>query len=216
MLAGGERCLIHRCDLRHADAGDDAGGADRPGADTDLYGVRSGIHERLRATAGRDVATNHVDMAGNRVALEPADDVDHAGAVAVRGVDDEGIDTGVDECHSAIPGVTEKADCGRDPEPAILVFRGLRIFLRLVKVLDGDETAQPAIGVDERQLLDLVLRENRDGVIRVDALWCSNQRCARHNVPNERRRLLERGDEAHVAVGDYSDEPPIAFDHREA
>ena len=61
-LAGGERRLVDGRDLRHADAGDDAGGADRARSDADLDGVGTGVDERLRALAGRDVAADDVDV----------------------------------------------------------------------------------------------------------------------------------------------------------
>ena len=61
VLARRERRLVHRRHLRHADAGDDAGGADRARADADLDGVGARLDERLRAGAGRDVAADDVD-----------------------------------------------------------------------------------------------------------------------------------------------------------
>ena len=48
---------IHdRGELRHADAGDDARGADRARADADLDRVGAGIDQRLGALGGGDVA----------------------------------------------------------------------------------------------------------------------------------------------------------------
>ena len=45
-----------RRELRHADAGDDARGADRARADADLDRVGAGVDQRLRAVGGGDVA----------------------------------------------------------------------------------------------------------------------------------------------------------------
>ena len=45
-----------RGELRHADAGDDAGGADRAGADADLDRIGAGIDQRLGAVGGGDIA----------------------------------------------------------------------------------------------------------------------------------------------------------------
>ena len=43
-------------ELRHADAGDDARGADRARPDADLDGVGAGVDQRPGAVARRDVA----------------------------------------------------------------------------------------------------------------------------------------------------------------
>ena len=47
-------------DLRHADAGDDAGGADGAGTDADLDGVGAGVDEVAGAFGGGDVAGDDV------------------------------------------------------------------------------------------------------------------------------------------------------------
>ena len=43
-------------ELRHADARDDASGADRARTDADLHRIGAGIDQRLGAVAGRDIA----------------------------------------------------------------------------------------------------------------------------------------------------------------
>ena len=60
-----------RGQLRHADAGDDPGRADRARADADLDRVRAGIDQRPRRFGGRDVAGDHLDRVGQ--ALHPLD-----------------------------------------------------------------------------------------------------------------------------------------------
>ena len=47
-------------ELRHADAGDDARGADRARADADLDGVGAAIDQRLGAFGGGDIAGHHL------------------------------------------------------------------------------------------------------------------------------------------------------------
>ena len=169
-LARGERRLVDGGDLRHADAGDDAGGADRAGADADLDGVRARVDERLRAGAGGDVAADDVDVVERRVGLEPADDVDHARGVAVGGVDDDDVDAGVAQSTPARSQASPKKPMARaDAQAALVILGRVRVLLALVEVLDGDEAGEAAVRVDERQLLDLVLREDRDRAIRVDA-----------------------------------------------
>ncbi|MDQ0745217.1 hypothetical protein QFZ62_002525 [Clavibacter sp. B3I6] len=211
-----ERRLVDGGHLRDADAGDDARGADGSGSDAHLDGVRSGVDERLRARAGRDVAADHVDVRRGRVALQAADDVEHALAVAVGGVDHEHVHACLDERERALPGVAEEADGRADAEAPLGILRGVRVLLGLVEVLDGDEAAQLAGVVHQRELLDLVLREDRDGVVRVDADPAGDERGAGHDVADERRGRLHRRDEAHVAVRDDADERAVRLDDREA
>src|SRR6266567_4954192 len=49
-----------RRDLRHADAGNDARGADRAGADPDLDGVGAAVHQRAGAVGGGDIAADNL------------------------------------------------------------------------------------------------------------------------------------------------------------
>ena len=49
-------------DLRHARAGDHAGGADGAGADADLDGVGAGVDQGHGAVVGGDVAGEQVDV----------------------------------------------------------------------------------------------------------------------------------------------------------
>ncbi len=53
----------HRGDLRNADAGDDARGADGAGADADLDAVDARLHELLRRFGGGDVAADDLQVA---------------------------------------------------------------------------------------------------------------------------------------------------------
>ena len=138
-LARGEGCLVHGGDLGHADARDDARRADRARSDADLDGIHARVDERLRALAGRDVAADDVDVLERRVGLEPADDVDHAGRLAVGGVDHEHVDAGVAQRLGALPRVAEEADRRADAQAALLVLGRERVLLALVEVLDRDE-----------------------------------------------------------------------------
>ena len=89
-LAGGAVGLGDGGDLGHAGSGDHAGGADGAGPDADLDGVGSGVDEGHCALVGGDVAGEEVDV--GEAALALADGFEDAGAVAVGGVDGEGVD----------------------------------------------------------------------------------------------------------------------------
>ena len=154
--------------LRHADAGDDARGADRAGPDAGLKAVRAGVDQRLGRLAGRDVAGDQLDV---ELGLDPPHHLDDAARVAVRGVDDEHVDLGGDEGGGALERVGADADGGADAQPPALVLRRERVALALLDVLDRDQAAQPPGRVDDRQLLDLVPPEQqlRLGERRADA-----------------------------------------------
>ena len=114
---------IHdRGELRHADAGDDARGADRARADADLDRVGAGIDQRLRALVGRDIAGDHLHGVG-----EPLDAVDrfqHARGMAVRGIDHDQIDAGVDQPLGALEAALADRGRGGDAQPALRVLAG--------------------------------------------------------------------------------------------
>ena len=143
--AGRQPGLVDGADLRDADAGDDAGGADGARADADLDRVDTGVDQRLRAGAGGDVAADDLDaVVPAEVLLHPGDHVEHGALVAVGGVDDEHVDAGVDEQPGALVGVLADAERGADDEPAVGVLGGERVLVALDEVLDGDQPAQPA------------------------------------------------------------------------
>ena len=56
--------VIDGGDLRHADAGNDTGGADGAGADADLDAVRAGLDQGLGGFGGGDVARNELARRG--------------------------------------------------------------------------------------------------------------------------------------------------------
>ena len=72
--------------LRHPDAGDDAGGAYRAGADAHFDGVRPGLHQSLSTGRCRHIPPYHIAI-GVRL-LDGLDHLQHPGGMAVGGVHD--------------------------------------------------------------------------------------------------------------------------------
>ena len=93
-----------------------------------------------------------------------------AAVVGVRGVDDQHVGAGVDQRHRARPRIGADADRRADQQPAVTVLGGQRVLLGLDEVLDGDQPGQPAMAVDDRQLLDLVAPQQTQRRIGGDAL----------------------------------------------
>ena len=105
-------------DLRRTDAGDDPRRADRARPHPDLDRVRPRVDERLGALACGDVAADDLDVLRRRVGLQPRDHLDEHPHVAVGGVGDEDVDTGIGEGRRPLPRVDEVADGGTDEQAA--------------------------------------------------------------------------------------------------
>ncbi len=67
--------------------------------------------------------------------------------MAMRGIDDDQVDAGVDQALGALDAVIADADGGGDAQAALRILGGIRVELRLFDVLDGDQadaTADPS------------------------------------------------------------------------
>ena len=202
-------------ELRHADAGDDAGGADRARPDADLDRVRAGVDQRLRALARRHVAGDDRDLVGRP--LDAPHLLQDLLGMAVRGVDDEAVDAGRHQELGALEPLVADRGRGGDAQAPVGVLGGVGMRGRLLDVLDGDEAdAAPRI-VDDDQLLDPVLMQEPARLVVAHALPHGHH-LAGHEVGHRLARIVG---EAHVAVGEDADEPSRlavrpALDHRNA
>ena len=210
-----ERRRVDRGDLRDTHTCDHARRADRAGADADLHGVDARVDEGLRTRDGRDVAADDLHAPGRPVGLEAADHVEHEARVAVRGVDDQHVHAGVDQSQGPVPRVTEEPDSRPDHKTPFAVLRRDRVLLRLHEVLHRDEATEHPVAVDERQLLDLVLGQQRRGVLAGDPHGGRDERHDRHHLADVEHRVVARGDEPQVAVRDDAEKATGRVDDRE-
>ena len=67
--------------------------------------------------------------------LDPRHPVEHALRMAVRGVDDEHVDAGLDQRVDALVGALAHADRRADAQLAVRVLAGVRVLARLQDVL---------------------------------------------------------------------------------
>ena len=172
-----------------------------PGTDADLDRVGAGIDQRLRAFGGGDIAGD--DLHGVGQPLDAVDRVQHARGMAMRGVDHDQVDAGIDQPLGALETVLADGGRGGDAQPALRVLAGERMRDRLLHVLDGDQTDAAILVVDDQQLLDAMLVQHPLGLVLADALAHRDEILVRHQFGN----LLPRiGGKAHVAVGENADQ----------
>ena len=99
--------------LRHADAGHDARGADRARSDADLDGIGASIDQRLGALGRRHVAGHHLHPV--RQPLDARHRLQHALGMAVRRVHHDQVAAGRDQPLGPLEAVL--ADAGRRSHP---------------------------------------------------------------------------------------------------
>src|SRR5436190_61682 len=87
-------------------------------------------------------------------AMSP-DDLDHSRGMPVRRVDDQDVHARVDESLGALERIGTDSHRGAHAQPSPLVLRRVRVLDLLLDVLHGDEALEPAVAVDDGQLLDL-------------------------------------------------------------
>ena len=97
--------------------------------------------------AGGDVARHHVHA---QVGLHLADDLEHAGRVAVRGVDDQQVNACLDQRLCPLICVRTYANSGAHAQAPLGVLRGIGILDALLDVLDRDQAGQDAALVNDR------------------------------------------------------------------
>ncbi len=124
-------------ELRHADAGDDAGGADRARADADLDRIGAGVDQRLRALAGRDIAGDDRDLVGG--ALDAPDLVAGPAPNGHARCRRRGNRRPPPSAARRARTLVADGGGGGDAQAAVGVLGGVRMRGRLLDVLDGDE-----------------------------------------------------------------------------
>ena len=99
----------------------------------------------------------------------------------VRAVHDQGVDAGLDQLRRALEIIAAGADGRRHAQPAQRILAGARVLHALLDVLDGDEPAQHAARIHDRQLLDAMLRQGLLGFLERGADGRGDQVLARHH-----------------------------------
>ena len=114
--------------------------------------------------------------------LDAGDGFEHAPGMAVRGIDHDEVDAGLDQALAArIAGFADRGG-GGDAQPALLVLAGIGIGHRLLDVLDGDQADAAIVGVDDQKLLDAMLMQQPLGLVLVDAFAHRDQPVLGHQL----------------------------------
>ena len=117
--------------------------------------------------------------------------------MAVRGVDHDHVDAGIDQPLGALEAVVADRGRGGDAQAALLVLAGERMRDRLLDVLDGDQADAAILVVDHQQLLDAVLVQQALGLVLADALAHRDEVFVRHQLGDrlvaDRWRSARRG-----------------------
>ena len=131
----------------------------------------------------------------------------------MRDVDHEHVSPRPEHFGRPLEIVASRANRRGDAEPALGVSRRKRLMLLLDQVLRGNETQQRAVGVDERQLLDLARDHQALGILERNRSDADDQlRARRHPFGHERLGA----DEPDVALGQDAHEVPRLVDNRQS
>ncbi len=199
----------HGADLRHANASDDTGGADRTRTDADLDTVCASLDQCQCSRTSGDVAADHLDF--REVLLDPAYAVDHALGVAMGGVDDDHVDASGSQSSHAVTGIGASADGSANAQTRLIVLARQRVGLGLFDVLDGHHALEGEGVVDDQHLLDAVLVQQLAHGFLVSAFLDRDQALfRRHHVTYQGIQTVL---EAYVARGDDTDQITVG-EHR--
>ena len=138
---------------------------------------------------------------------------DRANALREAGVDVLVVDTAHGHAKLLLDMVKRlKADRSTHEQPTIRRLAGQRVLLGLDEVLDGDEAAEMALVVDDRQALALMGPKEGRRVLTADADGASDERHRGHDLADSACAPLRDGHETQVSVGDDAEELVVLVD----
>ena len=150
-----------------------AGDADRTAANADLHEVCTSLGQEAEALGIHNVACAHLD--GIAVVLtDPADGAALPLGVTLGRVDAQHIHTGIHQCGHAL-GVIAGVDAGAHHIALVLIQQFIGVLLVGVVVLTEHHILQVALGIHQRQGVDLVIPDDVVAVVQGGVLRCSDQ-----------------------------------------
>ncbi len=131
--------------------------------------------------------------------------------MAMRGVHHQEVDGRRYQHLRALVGVIPHPDGGADHQPSIRVLGCPRILLTLGEVLDRDQSAQAVTVVHQGKLLNLVLAQQQQRVVRGHP---DPRRDERHRCHDRTHQPGIVPLKSNITIRDNSHEPAIRFGHR--
>ena len=123
--------------------------------------------------------------------------------MAVCGIDDDAVDLGSYKRFHALENIRCHADAGAAEKTAALILGRIRILDLLLDILDGDQTLEIKIIIDNREFLFTSLAENLLRFLDRDAFLGRDQAFGRHALPDLLAVVLF---EKHITVGENADQ----------
>ena len=154
----------------------------------------------------------HVAADDRQLGIQPAQlfhHLQHALAVAVRGIDHQHVHARRDKRRRAFERIVRDAYRRAAEQAAVFVLGAVRILDGLFDILGRNQADEVIVFIDERQLFDAVPRQNALGLFQAGARRRGDEIFARHHLGD---RLILMHLKAKVAVGEDAHEPSIARD----
>ena len=208
--------LQNRGELRTPDAGLHTGGAHGARPNTDLDDVRPGLQQVQGAAPGDDVASHDRDTAsgflleGGANLVCHANGPDHGVLVAVSGVHDEDVGTGVQSATSATGDVAVDADGSADHEVTVGID-GRAVDLGAQRATGRHDADEDAGLVDGHSDLLVTLCEGLEDVVRT-GVRADQGEVGGHDL----MALGEAVDALRLGRGDQSDRAMVLDDEDDA
>ncbi len=202
--------IIYGGQLRHAHTGHHAGCAYGAWAYAHLDGVRSGLIKRLGSFLGAYITGHHIDL---RVfILQVLEGFEHASAMSVRRVQDEGVHIGVHQGLDALLVIGSHGGGHAQAMLAVPVEIRLDIVAQCAHIMKAVQSAEAFVPVNQRQLPDPVLQHDIEGLLDI-GVWRSGDQVFGHDLAD---RHIEAGQKLHVASGEQAHQALLVIKYGKA
>ena len=205
------RNVTDRGNLGHADTSDNARGTDRPRTDADLDRVGTCFNQVARRRTRGDVTADHLHL--GKVLFHPADTIQHAARMTVRGIDHDNVNLCLGQRAHAVVGIRAGANSSANAQAVPFIGAGQRVHARLGNILYRDHALHLALVVDHQHSFDAMTMQQFDNFGFVRTLTHGNEVVERDH--DRRNRFIQMGLKTQVALGHQADQA-LAADHRQA
>ena len=197
-------------DLRNAHAGHDTGRTDGARADTHFHRAAAGFRQRASARTGRHVAAD--DLQVRVFSASIANTLQYAFRVAVRGVDQQNIYARGNQRINALFVARARANRRANAQATLLIFTGVRFTFCFLEIFNGDHAEKMEAVIHNQRFLNAFLMHFGKDHFAAFAFANGHQTLFRRHI--NANRLIQVGDETHIATGDNADQLVVFGHHR--